>query len=173
MLFSIDNIFVLFNLFRSYPRKIAKRSASTFSKVYLTTNHNHFHLGLYVYVVVYNLNLTFAVSELLMQRVYATLRRISIWQSIQKSMFQICRWLSLCRASNQGNMLEKPLLGWIITGFSQMMELSFSELTWIFLLRLFLLLWRNKLSHLVDLLVVHRVIVLGTITWFVFFFFFF
>lgn len=56
---------MLVNLFRSYPRKIAKRSASTFSKVYLTTNHNHFHLGLYVYVVVYNLNLTFAVSELL------------------------------------------------------------------------------------------------------------
>jgi len=61
MLFSIVNIFVLVNSFRSYPRKIAKRSASTYFKVYLTQNLNHF--SLYVYVVVYNL--TFAVSELL------------------------------------------------------------------------------------------------------------
>ena len=89
------------------------------------------------------------------QREFAMPRRTTIWPSTRKSMCQICKWSSWCRASNLRSTFARHLPGCITTGTSQTMALSFWGLTWISLQKLSRLLWRNKLSPLVDHLVAH------------------
>lgn len=81
-------------------------------------------------------------------------RKTTIWQSTQKSMSRIYRWLSWCRASSQRSTSARPLPGCIITGTLPMKALSSSEVTSICLLKLSPPLWRNRPSPQVAVLLV-------------------
>lgn len=85
-----------------------------------------------------------------LQREFAGPRRISIFQSIPRSMFRICRWLSWCRASSPRSMCVRHSHGCTTTGTSPMMGLSFWGLTSIFHQRLCPIPWRNLQGPLVD-----------------------
>lgn len=65
-------------------------------------------------------------------------------------MYQICRWLSWCRASNPRSMFVRRLHGCTTIGTSQMMGLSFWGLISIFHQKLFLPHWRNLRGPLVG-----------------------
>lgn len=100
---------------------------------------------------------------LLLQRESAMQRRITILQNTQRSMSQICRQLSSCKALNPRVTCVRLLLGCTITGTSPMMELSIWGLTSIFHLKSCLPPWRNLPNLLADHLVAHRVTAHGNI----------